>query len=178
MMTGPHGSYNHFEQRVAEMFDEIKGMTPEPTDQQVRFRPGTENDADFLYALHAATMKEYVDKTWGWDDAFQEAVFRKNYVPAEIQVITFAEKDMGMLSLEERLEDVFLRAIEIHPEYQGQGIGTAIIKKIIAEGALKMKPVFLHVLKVNPAKRLYERLGFSVVSETSTHFQMRTSLSK
>jgi ribosomal protein S18 acetylase RimI-like enzyme len=119
-----------------------------------------------------------VDQTWGWDEAFQEAVFRKNYVPAEIQVITFAEKDIGMLSLEERGEDVFLRAIEIHPENQGQGIGTAIIQKIIAEGALKMKPAFLHVLKVNPARRLYERLGFSVVSETSTHFQMRTSISK
>ena len=83
-----------------------------------------------------------------------------------------------MLSLEERVEDVFLRAIEIHPDYQGQGIGTAIIRKIIAEGALKMKPVFLQVLKVNPAKRLYERLGFSVVNETPTHFHMHTSLSK
>jgi ribosomal protein S18 acetylase RimI-like enzyme len=123
-------------------------------------------------------MKEYVDKTWGWDDAFQESVFRKNYVPAEIQVITSDEKDIGMLSLEERVEDVFLRAIEIHPDYQGQGIGAAIIIKIIAEGTLKMKPVFLHVLKVNPAKKLYERLGFSVVNETPTHFQMKTSLSK
>ena len=181
-MTCPHGSYNRFEQpfeqQVTEMSDEIKRMTPGQSAEQIRFRPATENDTDFLYALHVATMKEYVDKTWGWDDTFQESVFRKNYVPVEIQVITFTEKDMGMLSLEERGQDIFLRAIEIHPDYQGQGIGTAIIQKIIAEGALKMKPVFLHVLKVNPAKRLYERLGFSVVNETSTHFQMRTSLSK
>ena len=158
------------------MSDEIKGMMPGQAFEQIHFRPAAESDIDFLYALHVATMKEYVDKTWGWDDTFQEAVFRKNYVPAEIQVITFAEKDMGMLSLEERVEDVFLRAIEIHPDYQGQGIGTAIIQKIIVEGTLKMKPVFLHVLKVNPAKKLYERLGFSVVNETPTHFQMRTSL--
>ena len=117
------------EQRVAVRSDKIKGMTPSQTFEQIRFRPATESDIDFLYALHAATMKEYVDKTWGWDDAFQESVFRKNYVPVEIQVIAFAERDMGMLSLEERVEDVFLRAIEIHPDYQGQGIGAAIIKK-------------------------------------------------
>ena len=160
------------------MSEEIDGITPEHGVEQIRFRPATESDVDFLYALHAATMKEYVDQTWGWDEAFQEAVFRKNYVPAEIQVITFDEKDIGMLSLEERAEDVFLRAIEIHPEYQGQGIGTTIIQKIIAQAALKMKLVFLQVLKVNPAKRLYERLGFSVVNETPTHFHMRTSLYK
>jgi ribosomal protein S18 acetylase RimI-like enzyme len=153
-------------------------MTPGPAFEQIRFRPATESDIDYLYALHAATMKEYVDKTWGWDDAFQESVFRKNYVPAEIRVIAFAEKDIGMLSLEERVEDVFLRAIEIHPDYQGHGIGAAIIKRIIAQSVQKMKPVFLQVLKVNPAKRLYERLGFSVVNETPTHFHMRTSLSK
>ena len=60
------------------MSDELKGMTPGKADEKIRFRPATENDTDFLYALHVATMKDYVDKTWGWDDAFQETVFRKN----------------------------------------------------------------------------------------------------
>ena len=160
------------------MSESINGKIPRQAIEEIHFRPATANDIDFLYSLHVATMKEYVDQTWGWDEAFQAAVFRKNYVPAEIQVITFAEKDIGMLSLENREEDVFLRAIEIYPDYQGQGIGTAIIQKIIAQAALNMKPVFLQVLKVNPAKRLYEHLGFSVVNETVTHFQMKTSLSK
>ena len=128
------------------MSEETKAMTPSQAFEQIRFLPATASDIDFLYALHVATMKEYVDQTWGWDEAFQE--------------------------------DVFLRAIEIHPDYQGQGIGTAIIHKIMAEGVLKMKPVFLPVLKVNPAKRLYERLGFSVVNETPIHFYMKTLLSK
>ena len=145
--------------------------------EQISFRPAAEHDIEFLYALHVATMKEYVDKTWGWDEAFQATIFRKNHVRAEIQIITLAEKDMGMLSLEERIEDVFLRAIEIHPAFQGQGLGTTIIQYIITDAARRRKPVFLRVLKVNPAKRLYEHLGFSVVEETETHFHMSTSLS-
>jgi ribosomal protein S18 acetylase RimI-like enzyme len=32
--------------------------------------------------------------------------------------------------------------------------------------------VTLQVLKVNPARRLYERLGFRVTGETPTHFLM------
>jgi len=146
--------------------------------QGIAYRAALESDIDFLYALHIATMKEYVDRVWGWDDRAQESSFRQNYAPAQIQIITLDGKDVGMLSLEERQEDVFLRVIEIHPEYQGKGIGTALIKKIIAEGAKNRKPVRLQVLKVNPAKGLYDRLGFSTVEETSTHYIMLTSVSR
>jgi GNAT superfamily N-acetyltransferase len=146
--------------------------------KSIGYRPAIENDIDFLYSLHVATMKEYVDRTWGWDDAFQESMYRRNYVPAEIQIVLYDDKDIGMLSVEEGEDDIFLRIIEIHPEYQGKGIGTVIINKIIADGAQKMKPVRLRVLKVNPAKRLYDRLGFSTVEETSTHYIMLTSISK
>jgi ribosomal protein S18 acetylase RimI-like enzyme len=146
--------------------------------QSLAFRPASEGDISFLYDLHVATMKKYIDQTWGWDDAFQDLLFKKNYVPAEFQVITFDDADIGMLSIEERDEEIFLRTIKIHPDYQNKGIGTAIISKIIADGTLKMKPIGLRVLKVNPAKRLYDRLGFLTIQETSTHYSMLTSTLK
>jgi len=146
--------------------------------QEIKCRPAHEKDVDFLYALHVATMKQYVEEVWGWDDGVQESLFRKNYAHAQTQIITLDGKDIGMLSVEDRENDVFLRVIEIHPKYQGKGIGTDLINKVIAEGAQNMKPVRLRVLKVNPAKRLYERLGFSTVEETLTHYIMRTSISR
>jgi ribosomal protein S18 acetylase RimI-like enzyme len=139
------------------------------------FRPAMENDVDFLYGLHVATMKEYVDLIWGWDEAYQESLFRRNYVRTHIQIIMWDGRDIGMISVEEREEDVFLRAIEIHPDYQSQGIGTAIITRIIADGVDKMKPIFLQVLKGNPALKLYQRLGFAIVEETKTHYRMKTT---
>jgi ribosomal protein S18 acetylase RimI-like enzyme len=141
---------------------------------QIGFRQAYDRDADFLYALHVATMKEYVDRTWGWDDGFQEAIFRKNHNPAEMQIITCDGQDIGMISVEEGGEEVFLRTIAIHPTYQRQGLGTSIIQQIIADAAHQMKSTSLRVLKVNPAKRLYERLGFSIIEETPTHYMMRT----
>jgi len=154
------------------MLIEIKPIPP------IDFRHATDGDADFLYALYVETMKEYVDRTWGWDDTFQVSVFRKNYVPDNIQIITFSGEDIGMISLEERTDDVFLRAIEIRPTLQHQGIGAKIVQQVINDAALKLKPVHLQVLKVNPAKSLYGRLGFSVIEETNTHFIMKTSLPK
>ena len=154
------------------MFISIKPTPP------IDFRQATEEDFDFLFAMHIATMKVYVDQIWGWDDAFQESLFRERYIPAQIQVITVDGKDIGMISLEERTDDVFLRVIEILPTHQGQGIATRIIQQIIDGAASKQKPVILSVLKVNPAKGLYERLGFSVIEETDTHFIMKISLPK
>ena len=148
------------------------------THTQISFRPTRDSDVDFLYALHVATMKEYVEKTWGWNDAFQESLFRRNYAPGESQIITLNENDIGMISIESKNDDVFLRAIEIHPEYQRQGLGRGIIRAIIDDAIRSGKPVSLRVLKVNPAKRLYERLGFETVEETSTHYMMRKSLSQ
>ena len=142
----------------------------------VRMRPATQNDFDFLYALHVATMKDYVDQTWGWNDAFQEMRFRETFDPEDTRIITLDGRDIGMVATQARDADVFLALIEIQPEHQRQGIGAAIIQEIIATGIRMKKPVFLHVLRANPARSLYERLGFSVVAETPTHLHMRTTL--
>ena len=61
------------------------------------------------------------------------------------------------------------------PEHQGRGIGTHLIKTLLAEAAHQLKPVHLQVLKVNlRARQLYERLGFEPTGETHTHFLMST----
>ena len=142
----------------------------------IQYRTVTEEDRDYLYHLHVLTMKEYVDKTWGWEDAFQEAAFDQHFNPDEQKIITFNDKDAGVISIEYKDDEIFLRAIEVHPEYQRKGIGTFIIQSLIEEGIRQDKPVRLYVLKVNPAKKLYERLGFNVVSEITTHFIMRTDI--
>ena len=144
---------------------------------QISFRFARESDIDFLYSLHVATMKDYVNKTWGWDETFQEDIFRKKFIPSQIQIITLAGNDIGMISLEENDNDIFLRVIEIQPSHQKQGFGTTIIQKIIDDAERQRKEVRLQVLKVTPAKQLYDRLGFAVIEETSTHYIMSTTLS-
>jgi len=35
-------------------------------------RPAKASDYDFLVALHEATMREYVEQVWGWDDDYAQ----------------------------------------------------------------------------------------------------------
>jgi ribosomal protein S18 acetylase RimI-like enzyme len=135
-------------------------------------RPATEADRDVLYHLHAATIKEYVEQIWGWDDAFQEARFHQRFDPDVCQVIVVDGEDVGVLQVERREGEVFLGNIRIAPDRQRRGLGTAVIRDVLAQAACDGLPVALQVLKGNPAKGLYERLGFAVVKETATHYVM------
>lgn len=128
-------------------------------------------DFEFLWHLHNAGLKEYVSATWGWDEHWQRENFTKTFNLDDGEIIVFEGKDVGYFWVIEKESEVLLASIRILPEFQNKGIGRRIIKKLIGKSA---KPVVLQVLKVNPARRLYERLGFVIKEETKTHYIMKT----
>jgi ribosomal protein S18 acetylase RimI-like enzyme len=136
-------------------------------------RPAAQADYDFLYALHEATMRPTVTQIWGWDDARQSAIFRERFDPAARRIIVIDGRDAGVLEVEERPDEVFLANIEIAPEQQGRGLGAAIITDILFDAHARGLPVTLQVNRVNPARRLYGRLGFVETGQTETHYLMR-----
>lgn len=137
-------------------------------------RPATDADYDFLYDLHAATIKASVDATWGWDDDAQQLLFRERWNPAETQVVVVEDQDGGTLRLVENQDEVIINLIEIHPDYQNQGLGSTLIQDIITKAHQRSIPVLLSVLKANSAAyRLYERLGFEIIEEREERYMMR-----
>jgi ribosomal protein S18 acetylase RimI-like enzyme len=63
--------------------------------------------------------------------------------------------------------------IQLSPELQGKGIGQALISELIAEARAAGASLTLHVLHQNPARHLYERLGFRVFEVGAHEFGMR-----
>ena len=59
--------------------------------------------------------------------------------------------------------------IQIAKNYQKQGIGTSLIQLIIEKARENNRKLWLKVLKGNPAKQLYQRLGFTKLEESLTH---------
>jgi len=54
---------------------------------QISLRPATQEDFDFLWWLHRATMRPYVEKTWGWDEQWQARCFRDHFDPNTREII-------------------------------------------------------------------------------------------
>jgi ribosomal protein S18 acetylase RimI-like enzyme/8-oxo-dGTP pyrophosphatase MutT (NUDIX family) len=155
---------------TAEALARILAETTAPI-TNYRMRPATAADYTFLYNLKVACLKAYVAATWGWNEAFQQAHFAAQFDPHQSQIITVDGQDAGQLQVEYRPDVIFLAGLYILPGYQGRGLGTAVIRDLLTEAG--RRPVALQVLKVNPAGRLYQRLGFRVTGETDTHYQMR-----
>ena len=71
--------------------------------------------------------------------------------------------------------DLFINEISILKDYQNQGIGSNILKQQLAENHKKGIRTILQVFKDNPAKHLYEKLGFKIYGENETHYQMENT---
>jgi ribosomal protein S18 acetylase RimI-like enzyme len=135
-------------------------------------RQATAEDEDLLYEIHRAAMHDHVGAVWGWDEADQRARFRAAFDPARISVITVAGQSVGLLRVDDRGDEVFLASVELVPEIQRRGVGGEIVRSVLTDAAERNIPVRLQVLRQNPARRLYERLGFRLVGETATHVEM------
>ena len=138
-------------------------------------RQATEADYAFLFHLHQASMKDYVTQTWGWDEVVQQTLFRERFVPAHVQIVVVDGRDVGALAVKQEPETLVLANLQLLPDAQKQGLGTAIIRTLLWQARQLGVSVSLQVLKVNPARNLYERLGFTVIGETATHYLMRTA---
>jgi ribosomal protein S18 acetylase RimI-like enzyme len=139
------------------------------------FRAASEADYPWLWSLKRLTMRPYVEQMWGgWDEEAQEKFFRRNFVPANIRIVVVDGRDIGLLHVEREPGASFLANVQILPEFQNRGFGSAIVRQVVDEAHGAGLAVRLQVLKSNQAaRRLYERLGFEVTEEGGMHDQMR-----
>jgi len=135
-------------------------------------RPADANDRELRWLVQCKSMRPYVEATWGWDESFQRDYFHRHHDHGSCQIIRVDGTDAGVLAVDIHPDQVFLRTVALLPEFQGRGIGTEVIRQVMDQALRLGVCTRLQVLKVNPARRLYERLGFRVHAETVTHFQM------
>lgn len=85
----------------------------------------------------------------------------------DAKIICEGRAMVGHLKLCRTSHDWHLHQIQILPAYQRRGIGEVVLMAVLAAAEREGVPVSLTVLHRNPARRLYERLGFKLTTETS-----------
>lgn len=155
-------------------------MTLKLTNPSLFLRPIVEKDMPLLLEMYASTRKEEMERVTDWSEIMktefisgqfraQHEHYQRNYPGAYFWVIELDKKRIGRLYLDTNYQSKEVRIIDITilPEFRNRKIGGQILSDLMAKAAELQKPLRIHVESFNPAKNLYNRLGFKKISETN-----------
>ncbi|MEZ5581634.1 MAG: GNAT family N-acetyltransferase [Candidatus Competibacteraceae bacterium] len=135
----------------------------------------TEADRDFITRLYASTRTEELASV-SWPEEVKQAFlssqcalqrdhYRKHYRSARFWVIERDGQAIGRLYLQQGTSELRVMDIALLPEHCGRGLGTSLMTALIAHAQALGLAVTLHVEPLNPAQRLYSRLGFRLLED-------------
>jgi len=151
------------------------------TSNSVNLRPAAPDDESFLRKVFASTRidefkfladQSQLDALINMQFNFQRQQYEAAYPHAEHNIILHDDQPIGHLFVDEGDREFTLVDIALLPEWRNAGIGRLLIEQLLTRATAVGKAVRLHVSKSNPARRLYERLGFAINGEDGMYFEM------
>jgi ribosomal protein S18 acetylase RimI-like enzyme len=148
----------------------------------VALRPIRPEDRDLLCRIYGSTRTEDLAPV-PWTDEQKSAFIRQQfdaqtaywdeqYPDAERSIIEVDGTPAGRLYVQRWPKEVRLVDIALLPDFRKRGVGTELIQRLFSEAARAGKPVTIHVEIFNPARALYERLGFAPKGEQGMYVLM------
>jgi GNAT superfamily N-acetyltransferase len=128
-------------------------------------RPTTWDDFEFVFRLNKVNLQKSVDRLHEWNEEAERAELRRKFVPGRDQIIQIKGQDAGVFTIEYHNSEVYLHHVELLPEFQGKGIGTALIRDVLTEAKLANVPVTFQDLQEKPTKQFYSQLGLRDIEE-------------
>jgi ribosomal protein S18 acetylase RimI-like enzyme len=102
----------------------------------------------------------------------QASHYRKHYPHAAFLVIMAHGGAIGRIYVARDAQSIHILDIALLPECRNQGIGAALLRELMAEADQAAKKVVLYVETYNPARHLYDRLGFCCAGEEGVYQKM------
>lgn len=153
-----------------------------PAVPDLSFRPEEPQDEEFLLVLYASTREfelTLVDWSDGQKQSFitqqfyaQRAYYGEVFAGSDFLIIEKAGEPVGRLYLNKGEKEIRIVDISLLPVVRSQGLGSAILIEIQRHAKSQGLAVGIHVERFNPAKRLYQRLGFETVEDKGVYFFM------
>ena len=148
----------------------------------VTLRSVEPEDYPLLRAVYASTRDDELALV-PWDDAqreeflrqqfdAQDAYYRENYDNTRFDVIEVDGRPVGRLYIARWEDEIRIVDIALLPELRGFGVGTELLRDLLDEAAAAGKRLTIHVEKLNRARALYERLGFTEAADRGVYVLM------
>jgi ribosomal protein S18 acetylase RimI-like enzyme len=148
----------------------------------IGLRPVADDDRAFLLALYGSVREPELAHL-PWDDATKRAFveqqftaqdehYRSNYPGATLDVIEVDGERAGRLYVHRGPSDIRIMDIALAPAFRGRGIGTTLLCTLMDDAEESGRKLSIHVEMNNPARALYQRLGFEPAGEHGVYVLM------
>jgi ribosomal protein S18 acetylase RimI-like enzyme len=148
-------------------------------------RAATAEDAELLLAIYASTRQAELALTpWSAEQKqgfvamqyrAQQLHYQQHFPEAQCSVVMWSpegpKRAVGRLWLRANAGLLHVLDISLLPEARGQGLGTRLLRDLCSKAKLQSAQVRISVELNNPARRLYERLGFLADGEPQGLYQ-------
>ena len=145
----------------------------------ITLRPITPEDMPFLRDLYAQTRAEELAVT-AWTDEFksalldhqfgaQHAYYHDVFAGADFLLVQRDGEAIGRIYVHRAPSEIAVLDIALIPQLRNQGLGSALLGEVIAEAQREGLRVALYVEATNPARRMYDRLGFVLIEPGSVY---------
>ncbi len=92
-------------------------------------------DGEWLWATKTRCLRGYIEQTYGaWDEDIQRGRFDATFIPKEIHIISVDGRDAGFIAARQDPDVIQLFNLMIAPEFQNRGLGTAVLRELLAVG--------------------------------------------
>ncbi len=151
-------------------------------DAAITLRDAQPADRPFLLALYASTRADEFAHL-GWpvevERAFMQMQFEaqrgdyeRRHPGARCQVVELRRRPVGRLWVAQEARRLTVLDLSLLTELRGRGIGTECLRHVQRRAASAGLDVALQVVHGNPARRLYERLGFRSIGDAGVRQEM------
>ncbi|MEV0849854.1 GNAT family N-acetyltransferase [Streptomyces sp. NPDC049954] len=137
-----------------------------PTVPAWELRPATTDDVEPVAELRAVVLRADLERLGRYDAHRVRQRLRDAFDASCTSVLTVDGAFAGCVALRPAGRgEVWLEHFYLSPALQGRGLGTAVLRSLLARADTEGLRVRLNVLRGSAARRLYARTGFRVTSE-------------
>jgi ribosomal protein S18 acetylase RimI-like enzyme len=142
-------------------------------------RAALPTDVEFEQLLYASTREdlrplgpEVFDGLIGMQFRAQAMSIRLDHPRAERKIVLVDDAPVGRLVVDASAAHVELIDLALLPEFRNQGVGTGVVRVVLAQADRIGRAVRLHVEKQSRAVRLFERLGFTTSGDAGMYLAL------
>ena len=139
--------------------------TTTATTHSIVLSPAHQPDLGVLVALRVAAMRASLERIGRFDPVRARERSVAGFAPEETRHIELDGERVGFVVVKTCDHGLLLDHLYVHPDFQGRGIGSAVLQQVFVQADQAALPVRVGALRGSDSNRFYQRHGFRLVDE-------------